>query len=53
MRIGEVERGAGGALDLRVIMELGTVVGGDRLELLHERHRHAVLCAVTLHRAGY
>ena len=34
MRIGEVERHAGGVLDPGVAVELGAVVGGDGLELL-------------------
>src|SRR5688572_4856159 len=33
MRIGEVERHAGGVLDSGIAVELGAVVGGDGLEL--------------------
>lgn len=34
MRCREVERDAGRALELRVVVELGAVVGGDRFESL-------------------
>jgi len=36
VRVGEVERHAGGTLDAGIAVELGAVVGGDAVELLRQ-----------------